>query len=293
MFDYPLASSEKKYAPLSELVLLYGGNGAGKTTILKLVFAALNGSRGQGHRGLIGQTPFKEFILRLSSGAVIEFRRTGDALLGDYTIEWRASRRAKPKSISIVTEPDNSVNGIRNSSLRAYLAFLASLNLDIILIPDDRQIQSTLDIFASGEVSSEDEEGSIRFLSRVVRARIRHGDFGTSSDAHHLEVEPIIRLASAWARSNALKASSDGEDSAHQIYARVIDGRAHPKKIKDEVLKDKSQLRNEVSAVSLRAEDFSKRDLLARFPADGLLKYIWVVERSYFDLGLGVPFLRD
>ncbi len=26
---------------------------------------------------------------------------------------------------------------------------------------------------------------------------------------------------------------------------------------------------------------------------DGLLKYIWVVERSYFDLGLGVPFLRD
>src|ERR1700722_20723282 len=61
-FDYTL---ESETTDLSDLFILYGDNGAGKTTILKLLFHLLSAGRNRGHRSAIKRTAFKLFEVRL------------------------------------------------------------------------------------------------------------------------------------------------------------------------------------------------------------------------------------
>ncbi|WP_405473077.1 AAA family ATPase [Streptomyces canus] len=65
------------------LSLLYGNNGSGKTTVLKLLWHALSPSDRGGHRTEIAKTPFERFAIHLCSGDVINFVKL-DGLIGDY-----------------------------------------------------------------------------------------------------------------------------------------------------------------------------------------------------------------
>lgn len=67
------------------LSLLYGNNGSGKTTVLRLLWNALSPSMTEGHRTRISRTPFKRFTIYLHSGDVITFTKAED-LVGDFTV---------------------------------------------------------------------------------------------------------------------------------------------------------------------------------------------------------------
>jgi energy-coupling factor transporter ATP-binding protein EcfA2 len=67
------------------LSLLYGSNGSGKTTVLKLLWHALSPSDKGGHRTEISKTPFERFTIFLSDGDVINFVKTS-GLVGDFKV---------------------------------------------------------------------------------------------------------------------------------------------------------------------------------------------------------------
>lgn len=65
------------------LSLLYGNNGSGKTTALKLLWHALSSSDKRGHRTHIAKTPFDRFTIYLCRGDVITFVKTAGPV-GDF-----------------------------------------------------------------------------------------------------------------------------------------------------------------------------------------------------------------
>ncbi|MGW7461479.1 AAA family ATPase [Streptomyces sp. NPDC054797] len=80
-----LAGSDSGRDRGQRLSLLYGNNGSGKTTALKLLWHALSPSETEGHRSEIGRTPFESFTIYLCRGDVIKFSKTS-GLDGDFTV---------------------------------------------------------------------------------------------------------------------------------------------------------------------------------------------------------------
>jgi len=59
-YDYVLSAPDNANEPNS-LVILYGDNGTGKTTILKLLFHLLSPETGQGHKTALATIPVSAF----------------------------------------------------------------------------------------------------------------------------------------------------------------------------------------------------------------------------------------
>ncbi|MFC9478868.1 AAA family ATPase [Streptomyces griseus] len=67
------------------LSLLYGNNGSGKTTALKLLWHALSPDNTVGHRTKIANTPFTTFTIKLCRGDIIHFSKAS-GLTGPFSV---------------------------------------------------------------------------------------------------------------------------------------------------------------------------------------------------------------
>ena len=75
-FTYELPMKDD-FSDISNLFILYGDNGSGKTTILNLLFHLLESEDGKSHKAFVSRVPFKRFSVELADGTVIEARRSG------------------------------------------------------------------------------------------------------------------------------------------------------------------------------------------------------------------------
>src|SRR5436190_1942678 len=58
------------------LTLLYGSNGSGKTSLLRLLFHGLSFRSRRGHRTHVLRTPFSRLTIHLSGGGSVEYLQT-------------------------------------------------------------------------------------------------------------------------------------------------------------------------------------------------------------------------
>ncbi len=79
-YDYEVVLGEIDAAEGDRLRLLFGRNGSGKSTMLRLLFHALSGAPDRGHLQALTRLPFTEFRVQLSSGWVAIARRADDEL---------------------------------------------------------------------------------------------------------------------------------------------------------------------------------------------------------------------
>jgi len=77
---------------ISQLLILYGQNGAGKTTILQMIFNLLSSENGEGHKTELANSKFKKISIKLSNNIVISAFRLDD-LIGDYTYFFKIRRQ--------------------------------------------------------------------------------------------------------------------------------------------------------------------------------------------------------
>jgi energy-coupling factor transporter ATP-binding protein EcfA2 len=70
----------------SSLIILYGNNGSGKTTILKLLFHLLSPNSVRDHLSFLAHTHFRKFSVVLADGTSITAAR-GDTTTGSFELQ--------------------------------------------------------------------------------------------------------------------------------------------------------------------------------------------------------------
>lgn len=206
-YDIPLISTLNE----RPFCIMYGENGAGKTTIMQLLVHILNPEMYDGHRSAIGEVPFQSFAVEMVGGTRVSANRA-KAEAGEYVSTIRF-----PSGETLVYEwhPDRSRKNSnrafdRERSYEAYCRGLASVGLGVHFLSDSRKVLS----FSrkSHEGRQDLGDATFRLSSDVIRR------FAAEAESAFRE---SLEAAQAAVRSFALAGTSRGYESANDIYKQI------------------------------------------------------------------------
>lgn len=203
-YSYDLAPKAGLDA-LSQLFILYGENGSGKTTILWLLDHLLSRELGEGHRTFLAKTQFKGVAVHLSDGAVISATRPR-AEIGNYTLTLKQGVK-RLKYEYKVDEDGDIPPDVKNDA--AHEAFRRELpDLKLTVLSDDRRVSIPR---------------AERRIFRVGHRDLR-GSIVTSEDAEKdpSALQPALKALREWARSRALEGSDAGQRDVNVIYTDLL-----------------------------------------------------------------------
>ena len=212
-YSYDLQSALTASPESGKLMLLYGNNGAGKTTILDLIYHLLNPEPFGGHRSFVGRVPFKVFEIHLTDSIVIRAYRKEKSDPGTYDVE--ASDRVRGSHIEWTWIPDRGKEREETVPIyKQFCEFLKGLDLTIHYLRDTRRLEGseTRKRRFAGPRVSETEEGIF-----VV---------GEAEEEEILTPERLLKQsienAIQWFRSKALSGTNVGYTSVNSIYRELI-----------------------------------------------------------------------
>jgi len=85
MYDYDLALSGDT-SKTEKIFILYGDNGSGKTTILKLAFHLLAPEDNKSHKSTAAKIPFERFEIELQDNTKVYAVRPKGQLTGSFSM---------------------------------------------------------------------------------------------------------------------------------------------------------------------------------------------------------------
>jgi hypothetical protein len=140
MFDYNFTLGVDREGRTSHQTLLYGDNGTGKITLLRLMYHSLSKHRGDGSRGFLCRTPFKLLRLALIDGHSLTFEK--DELQGPMRVSV-SKDGVLSHTYNFTPNERNAVLLEKNPDALPFINFLASLNIDQLYLSDDRKIMTS------------------------------------------------------------------------------------------------------------------------------------------------------
>ncbi len=191
----------------SSLVVLYGENGAGKTTILKIVFLMMSQLRGRGHKSMLANIKFKRVAIILNDGSQITAFREKQ-LIGNYTysvqpagkectsIQFKTSNRDGHFSITDVSEDFEEV-----------LHSLTVIGLNVHFLSDSRKGWDSVDTFQSHMYEDFSRSKNPKSLDKNDHAEI---------------VKNAINKVEHWILRKTLEATRGEEETISDIYSGII-----------------------------------------------------------------------
>lgn len=231
---------------LSDLMILYGDNGSGKTTILNLIFHLLSPQSGRGHLNAIARVPFKSLKVNLSDNTCVSAERTGNPT--GFPIIFRIARQGA-KATEYIFIPEDMRNAViqefmerelsrqkqgqdykkrqnwerfyKTSELispfsftgpdddkhKKYISVLQEINLKVYLMSTDRRIRC----------DSIAEVAEVRQSSDRARAR---DDIINQARATYLT--HALGQASRFINRQLISATDKGSKNTNDIYAELI-----------------------------------------------------------------------
>jgi energy-coupling factor transporter ATP-binding protein EcfA2 len=260
-YSYDLQSSE---TDLSKLLILYGDNGSGKTTILKCIFHLLSPATNKRHRTELARIPFKRFAVTLGNKVTIAAVRH-EVIVGAFemsivgpAIDVKA-HFATDAALKLIPER-------KERSRRPLLKALAELDLKLHLLSDDRKIVTDL-VSTEGEQEEDEEEPTLLMATtwNAVRYLNREQDAPSS-------LEQAIRRLVDWIRKQAITGSGTGETNANTVYADITKRIVSPfEQIGTRAEVDLNELSVEIRDLAGRSSSFARFGLSTEIPADDLI----------------------
>jgi energy-coupling factor transporter ATP-binding protein EcfA2 len=290
--------------PAPHVILLYGDNGSGKTTILKLLWNLLSAKSGRGHRTTMAQIPFRTFSVQLTNGDTITAQKRGE-LIGsfDITVSYGKSTRLKqhyPTNSRGMVEPvasqqlqervlfdDDTTAEIEtqipaDQSRDRYQQYLRTISIDPYFLADDRRIY--------GDMLPEDRLPTRRGEYR----RLSTGEIVPIEKQSGLanELEEALWRTNSWLRQQVISGTAQGSQGVDAIYLEVVSqlaGTAHHAS-ENSTLDD---VRKRIISLDSSTKQFSEFGLVPHVKAEPFLRVLDAVQAQRMPLieDVLVPYL--
>lgn len=224
-YNYKLPASTEL---LDDVNILYGDNGAGKTTVLNLVFHLLSAADNAGHRTRISEVPFLQLEVALHDGTTLSAKKDPQLLVGPVEfrivppnarpIVWRfapgSSASIKlgdlPTSIDLERLPNEMRHQVSQAlEQRRYFEELRKLGVTVFMLTSDRIL---LGDAVRETLRSDPRPDNPRARARLADIVLEHR-VAAVSDA--------LNAASSWVRSKFLEKSYGPNESSANLYLDV------------------------------------------------------------------------
>lgn len=226
-----------KQSAFSDVVILYGDNGVGKSTVLKLVFDLLSSRGDRGHRTALLEAPFQKIEVKLSNGLFISAERKTYleiiylALFAEHPEEGEARWDHFPKAdggfyaedrgdidLDYVVRSRPKFRRVANNEFHRekaeFLEMLEKRAPAVYMLDADRKLKSDAipDSAAEETWQSGMRSGlhSSREIDRVAISR-------------QILVSHALKKAHEWAQVRWIIASSQGSTNVHEAYSRLAE----------------------------------------------------------------------
>lgn len=264
--NYPEISISGLDQIQSRIAVIYGDNGTGKTTILKLLYACLSPEAGSGLRTLIAQTPFERFEVNLSNHLSIIVSK--DALVGGY--QFRIGRRESAfKTFDVMADPDGNVSP--QESITQIEVILRQIGLDILLVDHNRTVKSTYafvsDLAREGPqfLDTMPVDYSVAVRSNTVwqtAQRWREPDL-------RFPLAEVVEALERWFRDQAFKQGTAGEQNAAAVYLEIAKASNRDRrKVSERIEAPAVNVVERIRELKTKTASFVKYGLLTGYPFD-------------------------
>jgi ABC-type cobalamin/Fe3+-siderophores transport system ATPase subunit len=230
----------------SNAIILYGDNGVGKSTLLRLAFHLLSQANDKGHRTALNNSNFKLLKVELTSGIILTAEKVSDEenrhsmILdiienGAIKARWRHRPRSSETRRLVVDDEiiyineqeyidafiprsNKALKAINKDPLRKvtsqrlYLSMLKDIVPITFILNADRRLDGDT-------ISDPDDEVELRQAVRMGTPK-RIQDLVLRS--REIALSQALSAATKWIARKAVQGTNQGSDNVHSTYVRIL-----------------------------------------------------------------------
>lgn len=314
LYSYTLPHDGRTF---SNAAILYGDNGVGKSTILRLAFHLLSAANNRGHRTALFNTEFRSLDVQLASGVTLSARFPRDRPQRVLTLEiakegkvlavWDHHPRAEQEELFdaedflVEISPDgkhlvrrhhrqrkDSAKDTVARGNRAYLAVLEKHVPTMFILNADRRLDSDTVADPSDEMELRrvmHYEEPKRINELVVRSR-------------EIALSQAMSSAGRWVSQKAVLGTNQGSMNVHSVYVDVLHHLITPSSSSDSSARpatSPAELVKQLTAIELRTTELSRYELATSLTTSEFKKALGArgKEKSSLAAELLTPYIKS
>jgi len=239
LYSYTVEQNKKQ-----SLLILYGDNGCGKTTLLNCVFHLLSPEPWGRHRSYLGNVIFKELSVTFTNNFIVKAYRKS-ASNGQYKISCFSG---KERILDWEWFPKKDEGNKKNEEIyQQYCKLMESLALHIHYLPANRKT----------EIEENDQEKIFLQKYLLDQRNMGKNSIRYKSESTDISLENIVENFKQWIRKQIIVLTNDGYRNINDLYYDLIKGLVSPRK-SETILSSKDKIIKRVQSLESRNNEYQK-----------------------------------
>ena len=281
MFDYDLDTQVNEEDKVKNIVILYGDNGTGKSTLLKLAFHMIAPDQIAGHKTYLLNTEFNTLTVRFNDGSEVRAKREKDIISGAYKLE---VKRPRKKVISANVAPSRELENEHEELHNKIEPALKELDCALYLLSDDRAIHR-----AGAAITRSERRREMIYIddndyTDVSRRRSRiETVYETPEDISKKLLEIAIKRTEGWFRQRIIGSGARGDLGVNELYAKILKRISASGGDKTQAA-TKKQIEKRINMLSKSSKDYSQYGLLPEFESQEILSILNAADTQTYNV---------